>query len=177
MISRNRSVFHGSADPPPRRVTLGTGQPKFRSTWSAMSSSTTMRAACSTMAGFTPYSCSDRMRSLGANRHRRSAFGLRATNARAVIISATYRPSGPYSSHSTRNGQFVTPAIGESTTGVGTWIGPRSTGVIVTGSFPAGASVRGSSTSVSCASTAMVCSTVSVTALPHESARLMPYMS
>ena len=30
-IASKRSVFHGSADPPPRLVTLGTGQPKFRS--------------------------------------------------------------------------------------------------------------------------------------------------
>ena len=30
-ISRNSSRFHGSAAPPPLRVTLGTGQPKFRS--------------------------------------------------------------------------------------------------------------------------------------------------
>ena len=84
-----------SAEPPPRRVTLGTGQPKLRSTWSAMFSSMTIFAACSTIEGLTPYSCSERIFSLGAKRHRRRAFGLRATNARAVIISATYRPSGP----------------------------------------------------------------------------------
>ena len=30
--ARNRSRFQGSAEPPPLRVTLGTGQPKFRST-------------------------------------------------------------------------------------------------------------------------------------------------
>ncbi len=30
-ISRNSEVFQGSAAPPPRRVTFGTGQPKFRS--------------------------------------------------------------------------------------------------------------------------------------------------
>ena len=35
---RNRSRFHGSAAPPPLRVTLGTGQPKLRSMWSARSS-------------------------------------------------------------------------------------------------------------------------------------------
>ena len=52
-------------------------------------------AACSTIAGFTPYSCSERIFSLGAKWHNRNALGLRATNARAVIISATYRPSGP----------------------------------------------------------------------------------
>ena len=37
-MPRNRSVFHGSAAPPPLRVTLGTGQPKLRSMWSARSS-------------------------------------------------------------------------------------------------------------------------------------------
>ena len=31
-MSSNKSMRHGSADPPPRRVTLGTGQPKLRST-------------------------------------------------------------------------------------------------------------------------------------------------
>ena len=30
-IEVNRSIFHGNAEPPPFRVTLGTGQPKFRS--------------------------------------------------------------------------------------------------------------------------------------------------
>ena len=34
-ISENSPIFHGSAAPPPLRVTLGTGQPKFRSMWSA----------------------------------------------------------------------------------------------------------------------------------------------
>ena len=32
-ISPSRLRFHGSAPPPPLRVTLGTGQPKLRSTW------------------------------------------------------------------------------------------------------------------------------------------------
>ena len=30
-IRVNSSVFHGRTPPPPRRVTFGTGQPKFRS--------------------------------------------------------------------------------------------------------------------------------------------------
>ncbi len=30
-IARSRRRFHGSTAPPPLRVTLGTGQPKFRS--------------------------------------------------------------------------------------------------------------------------------------------------
>ena len=52
--SRNRSRFQGSAEPPPLRVTLGTGQPKLRSTWSARSSVTTIRTAAAMMAGSTP---------------------------------------------------------------------------------------------------------------------------
>ena len=44
-IEAKRSVFHGRAEPPPLRVTLGTGQPKLRSMWSARSSSTSMRTA------------------------------------------------------------------------------------------------------------------------------------
>ena len=32
-ISPSRPRFHGSAPPPPLRVTLGTGQPKLRSMW------------------------------------------------------------------------------------------------------------------------------------------------
>ena len=61
MSSVKMSVFQGKAEPPPRRVTLGTGQPKFRSTWSAMLPSTTIFAACSVMEGFTPYNCSERI--------------------------------------------------------------------------------------------------------------------
>jgi hypothetical protein len=49
-----RSIFQGSAEPPPRRVTLGTGQPKLRSMWSARSSSTSMRTAAPTVTGSTP---------------------------------------------------------------------------------------------------------------------------
>ena len=53
-IAVNRSVFHGSAEPPPLRVTLGTGQPKLRSMWSARSSSTSIRTACPIVTGSTP---------------------------------------------------------------------------------------------------------------------------
>ena len=52
-IERNRSRFHGSAEPPPLRVTLGTGQPKLRSMWSARSSETSIRAAARAVAGST----------------------------------------------------------------------------------------------------------------------------
>src|SRR5699024_3478997 len=68
-------------------------------------------------------------------------FSLRSSRAREVTISATYRPAGaglsansancstgspaaPASRHSRRNGAFVTPAMGASTTGVPTAIGP-----------------------------------------------------
>src|SRR5918996_48028 len=42
-IRSNSLRLYGSAAPPPRRVTLGTGQPKFMSMWSARSRSTIMR--------------------------------------------------------------------------------------------------------------------------------------
>ncbi len=135
-----------------------------------MSSSTTMRAACSTMPGFTPYSCSERILSPGAKRHSRNALGLRATSARAVIISATYSPSGPYSSHSTRNGQLVTPAIGESTTGVSTCTGPRSTGAMRTADVGF-ASVRGSTETVSSAHSITVSSDISGFPSPYSRRR------
>ena len=49
---------HGSAEPPPLRVTLGTGQPKFRSTCAgrvpATPSSTSISTARPTVAGSTP---------------------------------------------------------------------------------------------------------------------------
>ena len=88
-IALNRSRFQGSAAPPPLRVTLGTGQPKFRSTWSARSSATMMRTASRTVAGSTPYTCADRGVSSAPNVTMRSASGLRSTSARLVTISAT----------------------------------------------------------------------------------------
>src|SRR5665648_667406 len=53
-IAANRSRFQGSTAPPPLRVTLGTGQPKLRSTWSARSSLASIRTAAPTVAGSTP---------------------------------------------------------------------------------------------------------------------------
>src|SRR5665647_2834538 len=53
--------------------------------------------------------------------------GVRSTSAREVTISATYRPA-PCSRHSRRNARLVTPAIGASTTGVSTTIGPIRSG-------------------------------------------------
>ncbi len=55
-IRRNRCRFHGSAEPPPRRVTFGTGHPKFKSMWSARSSSATISTARRIPSGSTPYS-------------------------------------------------------------------------------------------------------------------------
>ncbi len=53
-IARSRCRLYGSAEPPPWRVTFGTGQPKFRSMWSARSSSAIMRTALPTVTGSTP---------------------------------------------------------------------------------------------------------------------------
>ncbi len=88
-MPRNRSVFHGSAEPPPLRVTLGTGQPKLRSMWSARSSVTSIRAARPAVAGSTEYSCTDRGCSCGSCEMRRIVSGVRSTSAREVTISAT----------------------------------------------------------------------------------------
>ena len=52
-IARKRSRFHGRAAPPPLRVTLGTGQPKLRSMWSARSSVAMIRAASRVAVGST----------------------------------------------------------------------------------------------------------------------------
>jgi hypothetical protein len=53
-ISRNSPSFQGSAAPPPLRVTLGTGHPKFRSMWSARFSATSIVTASATVFGSTP---------------------------------------------------------------------------------------------------------------------------
>src|SRR3546814_9871453 len=45
MMLRSSARRTGSADPPPLRVTLGTGQPKFMSTWSTPISPTRKRTA------------------------------------------------------------------------------------------------------------------------------------
>ena len=88
-ISRKRSRFHGNALPPPLRVTLGTGQPKFMSIWSARSSSIIIRAAAAMTCGSTPYSCTDRGDSSGAKVTRSMVASLRSISARDVTISET----------------------------------------------------------------------------------------
>ena len=47
-ISPSSRRFHGSAPPPPLRVTLGTGQPKFRSMWATPYSAQRLSAALPT---------------------------------------------------------------------------------------------------------------------------------
>ncbi|SRX84033.1 hypothetical protein MPP7335_05822 [Mycolicibacterium parafortuitum] len=49
----NSLRLYGSAAPPPRRVTFGTGQPKFMSMWSARFSSTIIFAAAYVLTGST----------------------------------------------------------------------------------------------------------------------------
>ena len=57
--------------------------------------------------------------------------GCRSTSARAVTISHTYSPltvparANSSSRHSVRNATFVTPAIGASTTGLASAMGPN----------------------------------------------------
>ncbi len=138
-IAANRSRFHGSAAPPPLRVTLGTGQPKLRSTWSARSSAAMTRTAAPTVAGSTPYTWTERGVSSGSCAMIRSDSGVRSTRARDVTISATYSPA-PCSRHSRRKARLVTPAIGARTTGVSMVSGPRRSGgsrsvVVVTPGF------------------------------------------
>ena len=53
-ISASRPRFHGSAPPPPLRVTLGTGQPKFRSMCATPYSLHRISAACPTYVGSVP---------------------------------------------------------------------------------------------------------------------------
>ena len=89
-MSRNRSRFHGSAEPPPLRVTFGTGQPKLRSMWSARSSATSIRTASAMIAGSTPYSWIDRGVSSSSKRIRLMRLVVALDAARAsVIISLT----------------------------------------------------------------------------------------
>src|SRR6478735_5708825 len=127
MIARNRSRFHGRTAPPPRRVTLGTGQPKLRSTWSARSSEAMRRTAAPTVAGSTPYTWTDRGRSSGSCEMIRIDSSPRSTRARDVTISATYSPA-PDSRHRRRNAALVTPAMGARTTGVSMVRGPMRNG-------------------------------------------------
>ncbi len=124
-IARKRLRLNGSAEPPPLRVTLGTGQPKLRSMWSARSSSAIMRTALPTVAGSTPYSWIERGCSVASKWISCMVFSLRSTSARVVIISLTNRPLPPENSrHRVRNGALVIPAMGASTTGGCTVCGP-----------------------------------------------------
>ena len=53
-MSRSSARCTGSAEPPPLRVTLGTGQPKFMSTWSTPISPTRNRTASPSVWGWVP---------------------------------------------------------------------------------------------------------------------------
>lgn len=131
-MARSRCRLYGSAEPPPLRVTLGTGQPKFRSMWSARPSSAIMRTALPTVTGSTPYSWIERGVSVASKWISCMVFSLRSTSARVVIISLTNRPLPPLNSrHSVRNGALVIPAIGASTTGGATVCGPMRNGAAV----------------------------------------------
>src|SRR5882757_9771564 len=124
-ICRSRLRLNGSAEPPPLRVTFGTGQPKLRSMWSARSSATIIRTALPTVAGSTPYSWIERGVSATSKWMRCMVFSLRSTRARVVIISLTNSPFPALDSrHRVRKGALVMPAIGASTTGGHTVCGP-----------------------------------------------------
>ena len=94
MRANSRRACHGSAAPPPLRVTLGTGQPKFRSMWSAQ---VLARRPSDRAPGHDrrvdAVELQATRRLVGANATMRSVFGLRSTSARVVIISLTYRPA------------------------------------------------------------------------------------
>jgi hypothetical protein len=133
-IARSRCRLYGRAEPPPLRVTFGTGQPKLRSMWSARPSSAIMRTALPTVAGSTPYSWIERGVSDASKRISCIVFSLRSTSARVVIISLTNSPLPPLNSlHSVRNGAFVMPAMGASTTGGRTVCGPICRAVFTAG--------------------------------------------
>ena len=53
-IARNKLRFTGTAAPPPRRVTLGAGQPKFMSMWSTRPSRPSLWIAAASIAGSLP---------------------------------------------------------------------------------------------------------------------------
>ena len=79
----------GSAEPPPLRVTLGTGQPKFMSTWSTPTLVDQEAHGLAERAGVRAVEL-HRAGGLGAvEAQHRSVRALRSTSARAVIISDT----------------------------------------------------------------------------------------
>src|SRR5699024_4366719 len=126
MLSSSR-VFHGSAAPPPLRVTFGTGQPKLRSTWATPYSAHTIRTASPMYVGSTPYNWTERTVSFSANASIARLCGSPTTKPREVIISHTYNPA-PCSAPRGRKAAFVTPAMGARTTGTLTPSEPRRNG-------------------------------------------------
>jgi hypothetical protein len=115
---------------PPRRpcaVTLGTGQPKFMSMWSARSRSTTVRTA-------RPHG--DRVDAVEL--HRAGVLVRRELDhaeGQRVLLDQPPRgdhlahvEAAPCSRHRRRNPALVMPAIGASTTGVAEVYGPIVSG-------------------------------------------------
>src|SRR3954447_13092707 len=128
-ISPSRPRFHGSTPPPPLRVTLGTGHPKFRSMCATPYSAHRILAAFPTYTGSVPYSWTERTFSRSSKTSIFKVVSSRSTRPRDVIISQTKRPDLPCaaicSRHRRRYAALVMPAIGASTTGVSTVSGPR----------------------------------------------------
>ena len=127
--------LYGSAAPPPLRVTLGTGQPKFRSTWSTAKSLIKISVARAHGHRVDPV----QLHATGPAPPGRTAacpcvLRSRSTIPRLVIISQTNSPACPpagtapasaCSRHSCRYAALVIPAIGAKITGVSTFSEPR----------------------------------------------------
>ena len=92
-IDPNRRGLSGRAAPPPRRVTLGIGQPKFKSMWSTRPSPVSSFVAAAMLSGSVPYNWMLRGASSAANPLSRWVLAWPSSNPRAVIISLTYRPA------------------------------------------------------------------------------------
>src|SRR4029079_4229822 len=88
-ISASSPRFHGRAPPPPLRVTLGTGQPKLRSTWCTPYSAQRISVAFPTYDGSVPESLTDRVGSSASTTSILRVVESRSTSPRLVIISQT----------------------------------------------------------------------------------------
>ena len=92
-VARTARRCHGSAEPPPLRVTLGTGQPKFRSMWSAVRRGLVdqhpHRPADDGRVDAVELDGDASAARRASKRIIRSVFALRSTSARVVIISQT----------------------------------------------------------------------------------------
>ena len=118
--------------PQPLRVTLGTGQPKFGwSTWSARSSSTTIRTASPTTYGSTPYNWSDLGDSSGAKviMSHRSA---RSARARGHTGAASRTEAAPESRRALTAARATVPVSTPSSTKITSRPATASSGAIAT---------------------------------------------